>query len=119
MSTLPEGLTGHWLMIRAENNGEGAAEVIDLKIVLRLDAAGYHVEFAGEFADRGHVAHPAPGALHLTGTAGPNAGRTIPCIFQLVGDRLRICYGLGGTPPEKFAAPAGSGHYLVTYRRHA
>ncbi|MBS0631770.1 MAG: TIGR03067 domain-containing protein [Verrucomicrobia bacterium] len=119
MSALPDGLTGHWLMIRAENNGEDSSDLAPLKVVLRLEGGSYHVSFGGDLADRGGVAHPAPGALHLTGTEGPNTGRTIPCIFQLMGDRLRICYGLDGTAPEKFTAPAGSGRYLVTYRRHA
>jgi hypothetical protein len=38
-------------------------------------------------------------------------------LFQLVGDRLRICYGMDGTAPTGFVSPPGSTHYLATYRR--
>jgi NAD(P)-dependent dehydrogenase (short-subunit alcohol dehydrogenase family) len=46
-----------------------------------------------------------------------NAGRSIRAIFQLKGDLIRICYGLDGTTPTAFHSPAGSAHYLATYRR--
>lgn len=114
-------------MIRAETDGGFSSELVDLRIHLELSAdsptdtlakAGtYIVRFAGQVADRGTFALPAPGTLALTGTEGPNAGRTIPAIFQLVGDRLRICYGLDGTPPTAFTAPAGQPRYLATYKR--
>lgn len=104
-------------MIRAENDGGSSSELVDLQIHLALTADTYVVRFAGQVADQGTFKLPTPGALALTGTEGPNAGRTIPAIFQLVGDRLRICYGLDGTPPTAFAAPAGQPRYLATYKR--
>ncbi|MCX6934148.1 MAG: TIGR03067 domain-containing protein, partial [Verrucomicrobia bacterium] len=55
--------------------------------------------------------------LTLRGTEGPNAGRSIPAIYQVRGDLLRICYGLDGTAPTAFVSPPGSQLYLVTYRR--
>ena len=131
MSTAP--LHGTWEMIRAESGGEPAIDLLALRVELELTADVYVVRFAGEIADRGTCSHapaPAPStsapnpqlahgalALTLTGTAGPNLGRTIPCIYQLAGDRLRICYGMDGTAPTAFASPAGSTHYLATYRR--
>ena len=76
----------------------------------------------GELADQGtysRMPSDTHAALIFVGAKGPNAGRTIPCIYQLVGDRLRVCYGLDGTTPSTFATTAGSAHYLATYRRKA
>ncbi len=110
-------LTGTWEMIRAESGGEHSLELLALRVELELAATRYTVRFGGEIADRGTLAIASSSALTLTGTEGPNLGRTIPCLYQIAGDRLRICYGMDGTAPEKFARPAGSSHYLVTYRR--
>ena len=66
--------------------------------------------------ERQRVVRP-PATFILLGAKGPNAGRTIPCIYQLAGNRLRVCYGLDGTTPTAFATTAGSPHYLATYRR--
>jgi len=42
----------------------------------------------------------------------------ISAIYQLMGDRLRICYALDGTAPLDFKTAPNSRRYLVTYRRH-
>ena len=118
MSTAP--LPGIWEMVRAESGGEPSSDLLALRVELHLGAETYHVHFAGELADQGTYAR-SPSAPHATlillGAQGPNAGRTFPCIYQLVGDRLRVCYGLDGTTPTAFATTAGSPHYLATYRR--
>lgn len=103
-------------MIKAELAGANAPDLLSLRIELELTADTYAVSFAGEVADRGtYVLEGA--ALTLTGTVGPNEGRTIPCIFQQAGDRLRVCYGLDGTAPSTFTTRPGVEHYLATYRR--
>ena len=112
-------LHGVWEMIRAESGGEPSTDLLALRVELHLTAETYQVHFAGELADQGTYRR-APADPHATllllGAKGPNAGRTIPCIYQLVGDRLRVCYGLDGTTPTEFAT-AGTSHYLATYRR--
>jgi uncharacterized protein (TIGR03067 family) len=113
-------LPGIWEMVRAESGGEPSSDLLALRVELHLTAETYHVHFAGELADQGTYARAADtphAALILLGTQGPNAGRSIPCIYQLVGDRLRVCYGMDGTLPTAFASPTGSPHYLATYRR--
>ena len=109
-------LAGTWEMIRAELGGEDAPDLLALGVELELTADTYVVRFAGKVADRGTYALTGK-ALTLTGTEGPNQRRTIPCLFQLAGDRLRVCYGLGGTAPTAFATAADTPHYLATYRR--
>jgi len=115
-------LEGTWELIRAELGGEAAPQMLAHNITLELAAGEYTVRFAGEIADRGtYTPDPAPGInrLTLTGVEGPSAGRTIPCIYQLAGDRLRVCYGLDGRVPTAFATSTGQQHYLASYRRRA
>jgi uncharacterized protein (TIGR03067 family) len=90
------------------------------KIEVELSGGAYTVRFAGEVSDRGVYtldSSSAPKAMYLTGVEGANAGRMIPAIYQLVGDRLRICYGLDGAAPSAFATGTGQKLYLATYRR--
>ena len=112
-------LEGRWQPLRAELAGQSAPAAVLEKTEVELSGGHYTVRFGGEVSDHGTCAHDAavPGVLTLSGLKGPNAGRTIPCIYQLVGDRLRVCYGLGGTAPENFATAPGTQFYLVTYRR--
>lgn len=116
----PTPLDGTWELVRAELDGAAAPQLIVAKTEMELVAGAYLVRFDGQVMDRGTFGVGAAGAentLVLQGAAGPNAGRTIPCIFQLVGDRLRICYGLGGMVPAEFKTAAGQQRYLATYRR--
>ena len=109
-------LSGTWEMVRAELAGADAPDMLALRVELTADT--YVVRFASKVADRGAYAIAA-NVLTLTGAEGPNKGRTIPCIYQLTGDRLRVCYGLDGTAPTVFATAPGTEHYLATYRRKA
>ncbi len=110
-------LLGTWHPIRAELDGEAAPEIALQRIELILREDVYSVSFAGDVYDGGTFVHTAS-TLTLTARQGPHAGRVIPAIYQLAGDRLRICYGIGGTEPTAFETMSGSQRYLVTYRRH-
>lgn len=107
-------------MIRAEQAGEAAPELVAERTQLELRAGHYAVRFDGTVMDRGTFeigGTPDVRTLLLRGLAGPNAGRTLPCIYQLAGDRLRICFGLDGVAPLRFATTEGDSRYLATYRR--
>ena len=59
-----------------------------------------------------------PKSMTITGTEGPNHGKTFPAIYELKGDTLRICYDLSGAKrPTEFKSVAGTKLYLVTYSR--
>ena len=113
-------LIGTWQIVKAELAGEEMPPFVAGKIEFELGADTYVVRFAGDVSDRGTYAvspESQPKAIRLTGLEGANAGRCIPAIYQLVGDRLRICYGLDGIPPTVFATDSRQKHYLATYRR--
>ncbi len=49
---------------------------------------------------------------------GPAQGQTIEEIYELNGDKLKICLALPGNQrPTEFKAPEGSGRWLFTYKR--
>ena len=115
-------IEGTWEMVRAECEGEAAPELVVQRTEIELVHGDYRVRFAGRITDRGRfeidAATNAP-RLILHGVEGPNAGRTIPGLFQLKGDRLRVCYGLDGVTPAAFATQPGDQRYLATYRRRS
>ncbi|MDP2136389.1 MAG: hypothetical protein Q8J74_00910 [Candidatus Didemnitutus sp.] len=105
-----------WQPLYAELDGEEAPAEVLQQSELELRRGGYVVRFGGIAADQGTYTLDANG-LTLCGMVGPNAGRTIPCLFKFVEDTLMICYGLSGTRPEKFQTRQDGQLYLVTYRR--
>jgi uncharacterized protein (TIGR03067 family) len=87
---------------------------------LVIGAGTYAVHFGQEISDTGSYSLHLEADVHtitLVSKRGANKGRTIPSIYQLAGDRLRICFGLDGCLPASFAAPVGTRFYLVSYRR--
>jgi len=59
-----------------------------------------------------------PAGMDIVGTDGPNKDKTIPAIYELSGDVLRICYALDGKDrPAAFESKSGTRHFLVTYKR--
>ncbi len=120
MSPESPNLEGRWQMIRANLAGEPAPELVVTRTELILAAGAYEVRFAGQVMDQGTFeAAESAGrkTMVLRGMAGTNAGRTIPCIYQLKGDRLRVCYGVDGALPESFNAMSPLGRYVATYNR--
>ncbi|MFT3780452.1 MAG: TIGR03067 domain-containing protein [Nibricoccus sp.] len=115
-------IEGVWLPFKAELAGEAAPAMALAKMKLEIRANTYAVLFGNEVTDSGSFSLHDGDAIHtitLQGENGVNKGRTIPSIYQLVGDRLRICFGLNGVTPSAFSAAAGTKCYLVTYRRIA
>lgn len=107
-------------MVRAEHDGNEAPDLVAQRTVLRLVAGIYSVDFHGKTTDKGtYELQSEVGAksLVLHGKAGPNSGRMIRCVFQHVGDRLRVCYGLDGIEPQDFTTRPGQNRYVATYRR--
>lgn len=117
MNAAVPSLEGTWQPLTAELGGEEAPQMMLEKMELELAGGNYAVRFGGIAADHGTYTVDADGQLTLTGVAGANAGRTIPGLFKFAGGTLSICYGLGGTRPEKLATGQDPQLYLVNYQR--
>lgn len=115
-----KAVQGKWKLVSAELAGQPMGDEF-LKITsLKMENGKYEV-FVGDEPDRGTYTLDSaarPKGMTITGTDGPNHGRTFPAIYELKGDTLRICYDLSGAKrPSEFKTIAGTRLYLVTYHR--
>jgi uncharacterized protein (TIGR03067 family) len=115
-----KAVQGIWKPTKAELAGQPMTDDVLKSISLKLDNGKYEV-FVGDKPDRGTYTVDSatkPKSMTITGTEGPNNGKTFPAIYELKGDTLRICYDLSGAKrPTEFKSVAGTKLYLVTYNR--
>lgn len=115
-----KALQGSWKPAKAELAGQPMPEAVLKSISLKLDQGKYEVLVGGQ-PDKGTYTIDAaakPKSMTITGTAGPNIGKTFPAIYELQPDTLRICYDLSGAKrPTEFKSIPGTRLYLVTYHR--
>jgi uncharacterized protein (TIGR03067 family) len=113
-------LAGTWLPTAAELGGKAFPEEIRKAIKLVIKDGKYTVTI-GKLVDRGTAKlNPAakPKQMDITGTDGPNKGKTFQAIYEHKGDTLRICYDLSGKGrPKEFKTSEGTQLFLVTYQR--
>ena len=116
-----KALQGSWVPVKAELGAQPLLGDVLKKITLTLTNHDYEVAISGEQSDFGTWSidtSSKPKGMTIVGTKGPNAGRTFPCIYEIEGDTLRICYDLSGAKrPTEFKTPTGTKLYLVTYNR--
>ena len=115
-----KAVQGNWKPAKAELAGQPMTDAVLKSISLKLDNGKYDV-FVGDHPDRGAYTLDStskPKSMTITGTEGPNQGKTFLAIYELKGDTLRICYDLSGAKrPTEFKSIAGTRLYLVTYNR--
>jgi uncharacterized protein (TIGR03067 family) len=115
-----DALQGTWSPTQAELGGNPMPDAVLKTISLTLDK-GKYTAFVGDEPDKGTYTIDTtsnPRSISVTGTEGPNQGKTFPAIYELNGDTLRICYDLSGEKrPTEFKTVAGTKLYLVTYHR--
>ena len=115
-----KAVEGAWTPLKAEIGGRAMDQAVLKTISLKLQDGKYEVLVAGH-PDKGtYTIEPAaqPKGMSVTGTEGPNQGKTFPAIYELEGTTLRICYDLSGKKrPQEFKTEAGTLLYLVTYTR--
>jgi uncharacterized protein (TIGR03067 family) len=115
-----DSIQGAWLPSVAEFAGEKFPDEVrkSIKLVIKDDN---YTATVGTKVDQGTVKlNPAakPKALDITGTDGPNKGKTILAIYELDSDTLRVCYDLSGNGrPTDFKTKADTQLFLVTYNR--
>src|SRR5258705_503928 len=80
-----KAVQGSWTPTKAELAGQAFPEAILKSISLRLDDGKYEVSVAGR-PDKGtYMLDPAgkPKGMTVTGTEGPNKGKTFPAIYEI------------------------------------
>jgi uncharacterized protein (TIGR03067 family) len=114
-----DAIEGTWLPAAAELGGKEFPDEVRKTIRLEVKGDQYTVT-VGTQPDRGTCKlNPSakPKALDITGTEGPNKGKTILAIYERNGDTLRICYDLSGkSRPAEFKTTEGTRLFLVEYK---
>jgi uncharacterized protein (TIGR03067 family) len=112
-------LEGTWQLVEGEIGGHKFPPQVAKGIKLTLSPGKYVV--MAESNDEGTVKYfpdASPKAMEITGTAGPNKGKTFPAIYELKGDTLTVCYDLSGKArPTEFKSKTGTQLFLATYKR--
>jgi uncharacterized protein (TIGR03067 family) len=115
-----QAVQGTWRPSKAQLGGKPMPDAVLKTITLKLDNGNYEVH-VGDSPDKGTYTLDSttdPKGMSVTGTDGPNKGKTFPAIYELHGDTLRICYDLSGQKrPTEFKSTAGTKLYLVAYAR--
>jgi uncharacterized protein (TIGR03067 family) len=121
LALLPgDDVQGVWKPAQAELGGTKLPEAVIAAWRLELRDGKYTLTGA-ESPDSGTYqcdGSRKPKTMDVTGGDGPNKGKTFPCIYELDGDTLRICYDLSGKArPKEFKTEKQTKLYLVTYTR--
>jgi uncharacterized protein (TIGR03067 family) len=108
-----QGLEGTWKIVSMFMGGSGKTvppeRVADLKVSISgqqwtMTKGGKVIEHATMTADPSKQ----PKAIDLAFTQGESAGQTVPCIYEVTGDMLRIAWSEPGKArPTDFANRAG------------
>jgi uncharacterized protein (TIGR03067 family) len=113
-------LNGVWALASGETGGENMPEEVRKGIHLTLSNGKYMAKVGGK-SDVGTYKvdeSKTPHTLTLTGTSGPNEGKTMLAIFELDKDTLKVCYDLSGKAfPDKFESKPKTQSFLATYER--
>lgn len=110
---------GDWLPTSAVLGGQPLSDA-QLKAISMHLGNGEYLVMADNTPDRGiyTIEKATLRGMTITGTDGPNKGKTFPAIFEIHGDTLRICYDLSGAKrPTEFKSAPGTQLFLVTYQR--
>ncbi len=108
-----QSLQGSWKITSLEMNGAAmpAAMLANAKIViegLRFTSLGMGAEYTGQMSFD-ETAQPKRFSVKFDGT-GPESGRTNNAIYELDGDKWRICVHVGAGPaPMEFSTKPGDG----------
>lgn len=115
-----KSLQGEWVPVKAEVGAQALPDEVLKTMSLKLGDGTYDVSVGGA-PDKGTYeidATATPKGMVIKGTDGPNKGKTIPAIYELKGETLRICYDLSGAQrPKEFKSEKETMLCLVTYQR--
>jgi uncharacterized protein (TIGR03067 family) len=108
---------GSWLGVEITYNGELASKEAAEKIKLTIKGDKWTFEQVDGNELKGTLKldeKKKPKELDAT----TDDGRTILGIYEVDGDKLKLCYaGPGGERAKEFSSKAGSSHALAVYKR--
>jgi len=119
-SDVGKKVLGTWQLTKGVVGGNPFPDELVNKLQLELTEGKYKL-IGAESPDEGtwklHL-DKKPFGMDIKGTDGPNKGKTFLSIFELDGDKLKVCYDLSGKKrPEKFESKPKTPLFLAEYKR--
>lgn len=115
-----DAVQGTWIPMEAEFAGQPFPQEVLKSMKLEIKDDQYIVT-ANNVTDTGKVKwddSKSPKEVDITGSVGPNKGKTLMAIYAIDGDTMKVCYDLSGKArPKEFKTIAGTQTFLVKYKR--
>ena len=115
-----ENIEGTWVAVSAEANGKAlpAREVKGFTVVISSDKVVFNPKEDNRASTYKLDPKKMPKVIELTPLDGPAKGKPQRAIYELKGDRLKLCVQNGkGDPPTEFATKAGTNLRLLILKR--
>jgi uncharacterized protein (TIGR03067 family) len=117
-----QALQGTWTAVIVERNGQKAPEDVlkNFKVVIKGDKMIINVDGDNRTSTFKLDPSKKPRALDNTPEEGPKKGVSLPAIYELDGDALKICFdneGVSDKRPSEFKTTLGSGLSLFVLKR--
>jgi uncharacterized protein (TIGR03067 family) len=116
-----DGIQGAWVPLSIQIDGRQLDKDELGEIKMRIKGNRYTVTNGTQVADQGSFKLDAtrkPRAIDTMPGQGPDKGKTMPGIYELSGDTLKICVAVPGKErPGEFASKAGSDQVLYVLKR--
>jgi uncharacterized protein (TIGR03067 family) len=113
-------LKGEWRLVSSEANGRKASRDEMKKVTLRVVGTTLTVNQGDKSSDYAVTlrADKTPKQIDLVPGEGPDKDKTLPGIYLLDGDHLKLCLSKAGKGrPKEFTAESGSGRVLLVLKR--
>ena len=116
-----EKTDGVWELASMEVNGETVPSEAYRDWKLTVTEQKYSVDKNGE-VDEGTFSvdtAKSPKQMDIRPETGSGVGQTIPAIYEINGDTMRVCYAVedGASRPKNFKTTPNSGSVLINYKR--
>jgi len=115
-------LQGHWVMV--ESTRDGKKMPAQVKIERTIEGKNYTVTVQsneGEQVLSGTLkidSTTKPKTIDATRTEGPDRDKAMLGIYELEGNRQKVCFApVGKSRPTEFASKAGTGHVLTIWQK--
>ena len=114
-----KALAGKWDVAEADIEGKKDAQTFK-GVVLVIENDTYSVKVGGT-EDKGTLkvdGSKKPKAMDITGSEGPNRGKTFLCLYELKDDTLTVCYSLDfKTRPTEIKTGEKSSRMIIVYKK--